>query len=35
MRGFSEWVYDNWLEAILGCIVGEIFAAITLYVTIF
>lgn len=30
-----DWVYDNWTEIILGCVVGEILAAITLYVTIY
>ena len=34
-KKIEQFIYDNWLEVILGCVVGEILAAITLYVTIY
>ena len=27
----EQWIYDNWLECAIGCVIGEILACITLY----
>ena len=30
-EAFENWAYDNWKECVIGCIIGEFLAALTLY----
>ena len=30
-RKIDNWLYENWLECLLGLVIGEFLAAITLY----
>lgn len=30
-KRFEHRAYDNWKECVIGCIIGEILAAITIY----
>ena len=30
-KKLDDWLYDNWLECLLGLVLGEILAGITIY----
>ena len=32
LKKLDAWLYDNWLEVLIGLTVGEILAAITIYI---
>lgn len=30
-KKIDDWLYDNWLECLLGLVLGEVLACITVY----
>ena len=30
-KKIDDWLYDNWKECVIGCVIGEILAMLTIY----
>ena len=30
-KKIDDWLYDNWIEVLIGLMVGEVLAAVTIY----